>query len=322
MTDFLIWVRGDRESGMGHVMREMRLAEELLARHHTVTFEVLEGTPGYERIASWLSHRKNVHINDYTRHPDAIILDVENGPGRAVLEDARRRFRRVIVVGGVGFPIHDQSAIDELVDLQIYQSVIVTNPISCKNSVSGAEYVIIGKDYLTSRHVYGSQVFGNNILVVMGGGDPHGITGVVANAAKMCQNGYGVHVVYGPAANMVKTPPGVTTFLSPPSLSFSLSKARVAVTALGMTTYEAACIGVPTASVCWSEDHSRTADELERLGITTNLGMWDAPDWKKMQGFIERMHDEGEWRRMHEAGRKLVDGQGVRRVVDAVERIL
>ena len=321
MSEVLIYTSGDREHGLGHVCRQIHLAEELLSRRIGVSFEIPPDTPGWERILAWRGERKNVWINDYSRKGhNAIVIDLEHGPSEELLQEARRKYRRVVVVGGVGFPIVNQKVIDDLVDLQVYQSVIVTNPVSAKNTLTGPDYVIIGKDYLTVRELYGKEVFGNNVLVVMGGADPHNITGVVTEAVSMFKNGHGVHAVFGPASSMGKVAKGTTCFINPPSLAFQFSKARVAVTALGMTTYEAACVGVPTASVCWSEDHSLTADELERQGVTVNLGLWDNPDWNKLKGFMEQTQDTDNWQVAHEAGRRLVDGRGARRVVDAIEK--
>ena len=328
MKSILIYTSGDRNHGLGHVKRELVLAEELLSRDIRVGFEVPPASVGYQLISSWGAGL--VLINDYTQTHDAIIIDIENGPARQLLEQARRKFNNVIVVGGVGFQINDQRAIDGLVDLQVYQSIALNNGFgSATKHLIGCEYLIINKEYQSLRDVYGTVVLGHDVLVVMGGSDPHGLTGVVCEAAKICCNGNGtsVRAVIGPAfdrptANRVLLPSGVKCFFAPPTLMRAFASSRCAVSALGMTTYEAACVGVPTASIGWSEDHVETAKKLEEVGVTVNLGLWSNPDWAKMKEFVERMNDRREWDKMSEAGRGLVDGLGVGRVVDRIERVL
>ena len=346
MKSVLIYTSGDKHHGLGHVKRELVLAEELLSRGIRIGFEVPPDTVGYRIIKDWCVEHINVNVNDFMRLHDAIIIDLEHGPGQSLIEQARQKFDKVIVIGGVGFPpigyVRDKGfsvlvgevdakRVSELVDLQIYQSIAVNKnemPIG-KNILIGCEYLIINKEYQSLRDVYGRAVIGHDVLVVMGGGDPHGLTGVVCEAAKICCNGNGasVRAVIGPAfdrptTNRVLLPEDVKCFFAPPTLARAFASSRCAVSALGMTTYEAACVGVPTASISWSEDHVETAKKLEEANVTVNLGLWSNPDWVKMKEFVERMGDKNEWQKMSDAGRGLVNGLGVERVVERIERLL
>ena len=330
MKSILIYTSGDKHHGLGHVKRELVLAEELLSRGIRVGFEIPPNTVGHRIIEDWCVGRKHVIVNDHTRTHDAILIDIEHGPDQSLLEQAQSKFNKVVIVGGVGFQIHNQQAIDSLVDLQVYQSIALNNGFgSATKHLIGCEYLIINKEYQSLRDVYGKVVLGHDILVVMGGGDPHGLTGVVCEAAKICcnGNGAGVQAVIGPAfdrptANRVLLPSGVKCFHAPSTLMRPFASSRCMVSAMGMTTYEAACVGIPTASIGWSEDHVETVKKLEEANVTVNLGLWNSPDWKRMKEFIERMNDKSEWRKMSEAGRGLVDGLGVGRVVDGIEKIL
>lgn len=330
MKSILIYTSGDKNHGLGHIKRELVLAEELLSRGIRIGFEVPPDTVGHKLIEDWCVGRKYTSLNNFALGHDAIIIDIEHGPHKELLEQARHKFNRVTVVGGVGFQIHDQWAIDTLVDLQIYQSIAINDgPVSASRHLVGCEYLIINKEYQSLRGVYGKTVIGNDILVVMGGGDPHGLTGVVCDAAKICCNGNGVGVqaVIGaafdrPSARRVVLPDDVKCFCAPPTLMRPFASSRCAVSAMGMATYEAACVGIPTASIGWSEDHVETARKLEQANVTVNLGLWSNPDWVRMKEFVERMSDRREWEKMSEAGKGLVDGLGVGRVADKIEEVL
>ncbi len=330
MKSILVYTSGDKLHGLGHVKRELVLAEEFLSRGIRIGFEVPPGTVGHQIIEDWCVGRKHIIVNDHARTHDAILIDIEHGPNQSLLEQARSKFNKVIVVGGVGFQVHDQQAIDGLVDLQVYQSIALNDGFgSATKHLIGCEYLIINKEYQSLRDVYGKVVLGHDVLVVMGGGDPHGLTGVVCEAAKICcnGNGAGVRAVIGPAfdrptANRILLPSGVKCFFAPLTLVRPFASSRCAVSALGMTTYEAVFVGVPTASISWSEDHVKTAKKLEEANVTVNLGLWSSPDWAKMRDFAERMNDKREWSKMSEAGRGLVDGLGVGRVADRIEEVL
>jgi len=318
----------------------------LLSRGILIGFQVPADTVGLRLIQSWRADRNNVRINDNSIRYDAVIIDLEHGPGQKLVELAREKFNKVIVIGGVGFPpigyVRDKGfsilvgevnaqRVSELVDLQVYQSIAVNNneiPIG-KNVLLGCEYLILNQDYLSLRQVYGDSVVGHDVLVIMGGGDPHGITGVVCEAAKISCNGNGMNIravigaaVDDPGKRRMALPDGIKYFHAPPTLLRAFASSRCAVSALGMTTYEAACVGVPTASIGWSEDHVETAIKLEQANVTVNLGLWNKPDWRKMNDFVKRMGDWQEWNRMSDAGRALVDGQGVVRVADAIQELL
>ena len=346
MKSVLIYTSGDKNHGLGHIVRERVLAEEFLSRGIRVGFEIPPDTIGLRLIQNWAIGHKHVTVNDSNQRHDAIIIDLEHGPGQNLVEQARQKFDKVIVIGGVGFPpigyVRDKGFsilignvnadhVSELVDLQIYQSIAINEneiPVG-KNVLIGCEYLVVNHEYLVLRDIYNRVVMGNDILVTMGGGDPHGLTGVVCEAAKICCNGnrMGIRAVIGaafdkPTANRVLLPNEVKCFFAPPTLIDAFANSKCVVSAMGMTTYEAACVGVPTASIGWSEDHVETAKKLEEAGVTVNLGLWSNPDWVKMKEFVERMNDKDEWQKMSEAGKGLVDGLGVIRVTDRIEEII
>ncbi len=327
MTSILLLTSGDKQHGLGHIKRMLVLAESLLSLGVTVGFETPESTPGYSLISKWIVSHSSVRLNDYSTRYETIIIDLENGPKRSLLLDARSKFRRVVVVGGVGFPVHDQHSIDELVDLQIYQSIAINgSTLPASRHLIGCEYLILNPEYQILRAIYGEVVMGKDILILMGGADPHALTDVFCEAARLSVNGngLGIRTVIGPAVEIggplwrMKIPKDVTIFHAPPNLVRAFSGSRMVISALGMTTYEAMCVGVPVASVNWSPDHEETAKKLEALGATANLGQWHSPDWKKMNGFIKRMGDRIEWEKMSERGKELVDGMGAQRVAEIV----
>lgn len=321
MKSILIKTSGDKRHGMGHIVRCWNLAQVLIERGLRVGFATPPDTPGFQYLKDRIPSTR-IGLNDEAKY-SAVIVDVEGGPSRQMLLDCRANYKRVIVIGGVGFPMLDQKAINELVDLQVYQSIIVTNDYSAANAVSGCKYLILSKDYLAARKLL-TPLSRSSAVVAMGGADPHKLTGKVCNRLLESFNGYRpqIKAVFGGAAEVERLNPEVQSLYRPSSLARVFQSARFAVTALGMTTYEAACLGVPTASINWSADHELTAQALEAKGVTVNLGLWDTPDWATLATFTNQMHNDSAWRKMSEAGMALVDGLGSERVSDRIEEIL
>lgn len=333
--NILIFTRGTHQDGMGHVQRQLVLAGELIKRGHHVDFLTFSDTPGLKRIGDWIgANGYDVELmavpNDITaqecimRYPCThIIIDIEHGPTRRLLEHAGPYDRKVIVIDGVGFSISDQKAIDDLVDLQVYQSVALnegSKPLS--KHLIGLEYVIIDQSYHHYRGFMGSI---DGTLISMGGADPHELTRQIAEYIGGSHYSP-IRVVIGPAAlsDWALWPYRIDNceaIVAPSSLASYMASSTTLITALGMTVYEALCVGIPVACTAWSADHEATALKLESMGAITYLGQWDKIDWSKLITFLNAMQNEYTRQMIGNIGMRLVDGLGVKRVVDAIEAI-
>ena len=341
----LIWCMGDSEKGLGHIYREIVLGHTLLSRGHALVYITARKSVGetilrraFEKVPSVIIH---THRGDtppasfFARNlADVVIMDVEHGPSRQVIINAKH-CSPVVVIGGVGFYIFDQASVDELVDLQVHQSAVVTHEAGLKstsNFVSGCEYVVIDKHYSLARAVYSlnrSEPRGSKfILVSMGGADPRNLTHPTAESLARAFPANRIIAVYGPAskkANRKFSVPNVEIVESPLPSQFSrlMAESAFVITALGMTVYEALCVGVPVACTAWSEDHEETAQYLQSKNAITYLGTWDNFDTAQMFSFAHNVMAFEEYRdKKTEAGHKLVDGKGAERVADSIECVV
>src|SRR3990167_1837573 len=169
MPNILIFTVGDKLHGMGHVQRQIVLARELARRGIEAKFETLQNTPGYSRIQD--AGFRVMSVPDGMQY-DICITDVEHGPQLSWLQSIQGRFRRIIIVGGVGFAqTNGHDALAKLCDLQIYQGELF-DPPSSDTALSGPEYLIIDPAYARCRPSHGGH-----IVVSFGGADPHMLTG-------------------------------------------------------------------------------------------------------------------------------------------------
>jgi len=132
-------------------------------------------------------------------------------------------------------------------------------------------------------------------------------------------------VVIGPGFAHADTVKGTANELgirfvhSPDGLQQLLRMHRIVVTAGGNTLAEAAASGTP-AVVTWEDSHERNQGELfERMGAAVVVGKGDTVDpdllhWKlkRLLACMEQLTE------MASAGRRIADGRGADRIVDAV----
>jgi len=198
--------------------------------------------------------------------------------------------------------------------------------------LAGSEYIIVDEHYPLARAVYSlgqlEPRISKNILVSMGGADPYNLTHPTVESLARAFPAGRIIAVYGPAsekANRKFSVPNVQIIESPPPLQFSglMATSAFIVTALGMTVYEALCVGVPVACTAWSKDHEETALYLQSKNAVTYLGTWENFDKAQMFAFAHNVMAFKEYRdKRTEAGHRLVDGRGAERVVDAIEAVV
>jgi len=308
----IIATLGTKNNGMGHVIRCITLADALTKRGASVEFVTLANTPGWDRLLKTKYPVKGVtEVNDLITsagHASACIVDIEHGPDRAMLERACELYPCVINIGGVGWAMKDPDALDNLVDLQIYQSVLRDAPAHPRRLV-GVEYMIINPAFAKCMPDYET----GPVVISMGGSDPYRLTGL----AEIALVGLRRRTVKGSAFGYNFD--SIASVAAPYNLVGVLMGASLSLIQLGMTAYESMAAGVPPLLVNISKDHERTSVELERLGCAINLGMWDEFNPADVRARVEwLLARPDELRRMGESGQALVDGQGAARVAEKV----
>jgi UDP-2,4-diacetamido-2,4,6-trideoxy-beta-L-altropyranose hydrolase len=168
----------------------------------------------------------------------------------------------------------------------------------------------------------------NKVLVTLGGGDSDNVTLKVIEALRRPgRTGLETRIVAGPAnphieilrhaAAALSSQAEILTSVS--DMASLMAWADVAVTAGGSTSWELACMGLPSVTIVLAENQKRSVKELVAAGVTASAGWHEHVTVDDLAAKLgELLRDPLQRLRMSDHGRALVDGKGADRVVRAL----
>jgi len=193
----------------------------------------------------------------------------------------------------------------------------------------GTKYVLLRREF---RHLstvetgVASDV--RTILVTLGGADPQNMTSrVIRYLLPVLPRPVELHVILGAANVHGREIDELAEFArgrirlsrDVQSMVKLMSEADIAITSGGTTVWELAACGVPSivGSIAPIEDRLLTG--LRSTGVFTPVGPFGELDSDALQSVLcALMESASDRRRMSEKAKRLVDGRGCDRVIDAV----
>ena len=299
--------------GLGHIKRQIVLARELQQRGLSVEFV----HPWHEHVGWDILHQSGFRVSPSEVElpsADMLIVDVEEYPSRDLFLDWRTRYSKVVLFGGAAYPRFDG---ENLVDLTVYQGELFDGP-SSGHALNGLEYVIVDPAFAACW-----PSASGHIVVSMGGRDLYNMTPIALAALEGIDRR--VICIIGPQFDNLSFKWAQAEIVqSPASLAPYLDGAALCVCATGMTAYEALAAGVLVVLGNISEDHERTAQELDRLGVAVNLGQTHEFTAERcahsIDYFINGRIDV--WPEISKRACSLIDGHGVERVSEKVCQLI
>ncbi len=195
-------------------------------------------------------------------------------------------------------------------------------------SLLGPDFALLDPAFAKSRvSPTNRQGKVKRVLVYFGGSDQYGLTPLALTVlAKPEFARLEVDVVIGatnkasPLGNAAAiNRPGVTVYEHQDSLAKLLAGVDVAIGAVGGTTWERMCLGVPSLTVVIADNQLETANDLAAAGLIDLLGhATNVTEETLAQGLRELLNAPERRQRMADAGQAVVDGRGAERVVDVL----
>ncbi len=169
----------------------------------------------------------------------------------------------------------------------------------------------------------------NRVLVSVGGTDPYNVTNMVLDALELVgwQDAACVDVVLGKSApyyrqieQKSKTSKLQINLLSDVSnMAELMLAADLAIGAVGVTSWERCCLGLPSVAIVVSDNQILAANNLGSAGVVLNLGKFSEITANEIANNIQYLvENEGAIRAISEKSFTVTDGAGACRVVQKV----
>ena len=194
----------------------------------------------------------------------------------------------------------------------------------------GPRYALLRQEFSSwqGNHPRTTPAKGHRVLVTLGGGDADFATGKVMEALLQLRaegKPFQVRVVLGGLSPhrerlrqmVVQDPETFEVLFDVDDMAPLMAWADLAVTAAGSTSWELACLGLPALVGVLAENQVPIAEQVELHGTAKNLGWYRDLSVDRIADAVADMLGDASLRASaSSAGRRLVDGQGVQRVLD------
>ena len=332
----LIRTDADARIGTGHVMRCLALAQCWLEHAGPVTLAA-------ERLPDGLRDRLLAEKIDVHRQEGGIAGTIELArvlrPSAVVLDGYHFTSEDERLIHEAGFPV---LALDDFGHTtHAHATWILNQNLGArrdwyKGRGAGAKLLLGPRHALLRREFSEARVFrrmtpriASRILVTMGGADPDNVSAVVLRALAALPPMPGrlarrIDVVVGSSnphldeLNRIAAdfPHWIRLRQNVLDMPGLMAGANLAVTAGGTTCWELAVFGVPMVVLTIAQNQVELAKAIAAAGLAINLG-WpnETTPGQKTASIRSLIDDPARRAAMTDAGRSVVDGWGVTRVV-------
>jgi len=337
----IIRADGSPAIGMGHVMRCLTLAGELELAGADVLFLSRNFSEGVARtvqsagIALVSTSSALTPVEDL----DATIRAARSFKAGTVIADGYlfdEAYFNGIIGAGLRLVIIDDLADRPMpADLLLNQNVDAT-PERYAGLVRpdtklllGTRYCLVRKEFRARRKIGRvTRKDVREVIVTLGGSDPDNHSLKAIRAIESVDADFNVTLVLGAAnpniaavrsfvASSVKRE--VRVVVGAGNMADLIGRADLGITASGTTSYETACLGLPTITVSIAENQEGVARMMGEMGVSVYLGRAPEVDESAIRAaFVSLLKDTPGRSGMSGKGMSLIDGDGAMRVAEEV----
>lgn len=189
----------------------------------------------------------------------------------------------------------------------------------------GHLYQILREEILAYRKRYMPRKKLKDVLVTFGGSDPYGVTLEILDMIPRISKEILFTVLLGPAFRHSRlylkkylNAPNIKLVSSPTDVLELMAGFDMAICGYGITSYELACLGVPSLIVGQVERQRNIIRRFSHLTGSIDLGMHTRLRWQRLKREIERLEEFSIRSQMWRKSRLAIDGLGARRVADNI----
>ena len=304
--------------GLGHLYRCLALAKEIQKRGHDPilatkiypeTAEALMSC-GYEVISlkptGTLEEETNA-IRD--SNADAIVVDMLDTT-QDYMKGLKDKCRFLLTIDNNG---DGAKVADKVVN-------VLYNKIAGDNVINDFSYAMLRPQFAELNQTErGISPAVQQVLVLQGGADTHGLMPKIINA--LDGSDFQIIAITGSASKtIIEQKKGLKVFRNVENIEDFMLNADMAISAAGMSLLELLCVGTPSIAVCAERFEEETAQKLESLDATINLGFGGDVSEEEIRNAVESLASDFERRKsMSLTGKNIVDGKGSEKTVNIIE---
>lgn len=307
-------------TGLGHAVRSSALAHRLHQAGWRVSVAISD--TGYAAVPD-LADLPRLRPEAMLEAPaDLFVIDGYDF-GFDLEQKLRKAGRKLLVIDDAPTRRHDA---DVLLDSTLGRSAddyAEVAPHACV--LAGERYVPIRPTFRRIRAERWERLKllpelpAQRVLVSLGGTDPLNHTGKVLDALASHAPAITFVVVMGPSATHLETVraqvaalPGAELHVAPANMAEVMASCDLAIGAGGTSSWERCCLGLPSLALIIADNQRPGAERLAASGAAWLV----EDDAAAIAGrFADLLADAHARRAMAEAGRALIDGRGLDRIL-------
>jgi spore coat polysaccharide biosynthesis predicted glycosyltransferase SpsG len=310
---YALCIEASHVRGMGHLFRGLVLAAALERRGAAVRF-LVNDEPAAAAILQARGREFDVVLLDNLEQAWEAALVQRHGVRVWVndrLQTDARHAKRVLEAGAKLATFDDYGTGAAFANLHVAALPAGGLPATGERVLSGLRYLLLDPAIERYRRLRKKAL---RTIVTMGGSDTHGITVDVARVLRECA--IEATIVLGPAfRHEAQLAPLLdarfTVKRNVPSLAAELAGHDLAVTAGGITLYEACASGLPCIAIAAELWERNSVEALARLGACADGGYRGQIDRAPFQRPLPI-------EAMSSAGMRALDFEGAQRVAEAL----
>ena len=315
--------------GFGHVSRCTILAEMLATRFRPVLVGFADDawTPAWAGRRGLASRTLGPALTDGTALPVGLIIDTRRDDhAKPFLSDLSQLSVPVLSIHDLGLGLLPSAMV---IDGSIDPTPRFGVPAQSEY-FAGPDYLVLHPEFGTvfeRRRDAGTRV--ERIIIGLGGGCRRGFFEKVLAGIMSWRSSVEVVGLPGFAGaqrseefGFVAQWPSFRWAGPRDSVAELMAACGIAVTAGGLTAYEALAAGTPLIALSYDGHQDRTVKALARRGLCIDLGLGESVTPAAVAAAVSRLNEDARLRRtMSHAGRRAVDGRGAERVAALICRM-
>lgn len=324
---------GGKNIGMGHIMRTLVLAEELV-KTNNVFYICKSDKLSVDKYKSGIESVKAKGFNVVTINENNFIEELCKVNADCLITDSYDVNEEYFNIAKKFFKV--TGYIDDMnlhyfnVDFIINQNIGAEENLYNVNEdtklLLGSSYTMLREEFRNSQDkVINKEI--TDIMITVGGSDAKGITNILCDFVKDLK--FEFHIVIGPAfdkenidklVKLESVKDNIKLYFNANMIEI-MNKCDLAISTCGSTLYELAACGVPTLGIVIADNQKQIANKLQEIGFIKNLGWYN--EFNKeilVETILELFKNINKRNEMSKNGLLLVDGKGVERIAKVLNK--